>query len=450
MNHFSRIGFILAAAGSAVGLGNIWKFPYITGEYGGGAFVLVYLLAIVFIGLSVFLAEAVIGQNAQADIATAFIKTSKSKNKNWKFTGLVVIAGLLILSFYSVVLGWILNYIFTSFGDLPTTPEVAEKAFGDLLGKNIVGQIIFHTIIAGTVIFIVLKGIKAGIERINLILMPLLAIILIGLLIYALTLDSFSQAVTFMFYPDWSKIDGDALLAALGQAFFTLSLGVGTILTYSASLPRRVNFVKSSIMVAIVDTTIAIVAGLIIFSFLFEAGAKSTDGPGLVFISLPVIFSGWGVLGHFISLAFFIALVFAGITSAVSMIEPSLKFFTDRFGMTRTKATVICGTFFYVFGIIALLSMTGEFKPMLTAFGKNAFNWMDFVTSSVMMPLAAILTCVFLGYFVDKDLLHRIFTAHVSETFFNIWYFLIKFLVPIAITILLLNKLGVLGYFKYI
>ncbi|AXX92560.1 sodium-dependent transporter [Malaciobacter molluscorum LMG 25693] len=448
MNHFSRIGFILAAAGSAVGLGNIWKFPYITGEYGGGAFVLVYLLAIVFIGLSVFLAEAVIGQNAQADIATAFIKTSKSKNKNWKFAGFMIIAGLIILSFYSVVLGWILNYIFTSFGNLPTTPEVAGKAFNDLLGKNITGQIIFHTIIAGTVIFIVLKGIKAGIEKINLILMPLLAIILIGLLIYALTLDSFSQAISFMFSPNWAKIDSDALLAALGQAFFTLSLGVGTILTYSASLPRKVNFVKSSIMVAIVDTAIAIIAGLIIFSFLFEAGAKSTDGPGLVFISLPVIFSGWGMLGHFISVSFFIALVFAGITSAVSMIEPALKFFTDRFGMTRLKATIICGTFFYVFGIIALLSMTGEYKAILTVFGKNAFDWMDFITSSFMMPLAAILTCVFLGYFVDKELLKRIFTTHVSETFFNIWYNLIKFLVPIAITILLLNKLGILDYLQ--
>ncbi|RXK00984.1 sodium-dependent transporter [Arcobacter sp. CECT 8986] len=444
MNHFSRIGFILAAAGSAVGLGNIWKFPYITGEYGGGAFVLVYLLAIVFIGLSVFLAEAVIGQNAQADIATAFIKTSKSKNKNWKFSGFMIIAGLIILSFYSVVLGWILNYIITSFGDLPTTTEAAGQAFGDLISKNIAGQIVFHTVIAGTVIFIVLKGIKDGIEKINLILMPLLGLILIGLLIYALTLDSFSDALKYMFTPDFSKINGDALLAALGQAFFTLSLGVGTILTYSASLPKKVNFVKSSVMVAIVDTAIAIIAGLIIFSFLFEAGAKSTGGPGLVFISLPVIFSGWGVLGHIISVAFFIALVFAGITSAVSMIEPSLKFFTDRFSMSRAKATVICGAFFYVFGIIALLSMTGEFKPVLSAFGKNAFDWMDFITSSIMMPLAAIVTCVFLGYFVDKELLRRIFTAHVSETVFNIWYNLIKFLVPIAIIILFLNKLGII------
>ncbi len=443
-NHFSRVGFILAAAGSAVGLGNIWKFPYITGEYGGGAFVLVYLLAIVFIGLTVFLAEAVIGQNAQADVATSFIKTSKSKNKNWKLAGFMIFTGLIILSFYSVVLGWILNYVFTSFGTLPTEASTAGQAFETLITKDIGSQIVYHTIIASSVVFIVLKGIKAGIEKLNLILMPLLALILVGLLIYALTLDSFSTAISFMFSPDWSKIDGNALLAALGQAFFTLSLGVGTILTYSASLPKHENFVKSSVMVAIVDTAIALIAGLIIFSFLFEAGAKSASGPGLVFISLPVIFSGWGILGQIIAVSFFVALVFAGITSAVSMIEPSLKFFIERFNMTRKQATIMCGSIFYILGIVALLSMSSAYGGSLTFFGKNAFDWMDFITSSVMMPIAAIVTCVFLGYFVDKDMLKQKFVPNSSVTVFNIWYFLIKFLVPLAIIVLFLNKLGII------
>jgi len=420
VNKFSRIGFILAAAGSAVGLGNIWKFPYITGEYGGGAFVLVYLLAIAFIGLTVFLAEAVIGQNAQANVATAFVETSKSKNKNWKIAGFMIMTGLIILSFYSVVLGWILSYVISSFGALPTDPKMAGSAFETLISKDLSSTLLYHTLIAGTVIFIVLKGIKEGIEKINLILMPLLGFILIGLLIYALTLDSFSQAVSFMFSPDWSKIDSNALLAALGQAFFTLSLGVGTILTYSASLPKEANFVKSSIMVAIVDTTIALVSGLIIFSFLFEAGAQSSAGPGLVFISLPVIFSGWGIMGQIIAISFFIALLFAGITSAVSMIEPSLMFFIERFNMTRKKAIIICGSVFYSFGIIALLSMSSSYGAQLTFFNKNAFDWMDFITSSIMMPLAAFTTCIFLGYFVDKKLLEGIFTKHTSISVFNI------------------------------
>ncbi len=444
MNKFSRIGFVLAAAGSAVGLGNIWKFPYVTGEYGGGAFVIVYLLAILFIGLVVFLAEAVIGQNAQANVATSFIETSKSKNPKWKFAGIIIISGLIILSFYSVVLGWILNYVFTSFSDLPTDSKTAGLAFETLISKDIALQLFYHTLIAGTVIYIVLKGIKDGIEKINLILMPLLGIILFGLLLYALSLDSFTKALSFMFTPDFSKIDENALLAALGQAFFTLSLGVGTIMTYSASLDKEVNFVKSSILVAIVDTSIAIIAGLIIFSFLFEAGAQSSAGPGLVFISLPVIFSGWGILGQVIAISFFIALLFAGITSAVSMIEPSLMYFIERFNMTRKKAVVLCGGTFYILGIVALLSMSTKYGADLTFFGKNAFDLMDFITSSIMMPLAAIVTCVFLGYYVDKKLLEEKFLKHTSKTLFNIWYVLVKYIVPFVILILLLNKLGIL------
>lgn len=444
MNKFSRIGFILAAAGSAVGLGNIWRFPYITGEYGGGAFIIVYLLAILFIGLTVFLAEAVIGQNGQSDVSTSFISLSKSKNKNWKFAGFMVATGLIILSFYSVVLGWILDYVFTSFSALPTEAKVAGANFEKLISDDIGSLILYHTLIAGTVIFIVLKGIKEGIEKVNLILMPLLGLILVGLLAYSFTLDSFPKAVSFMFSPDFSKIDSSALLAALGQAFFTLSLGVGTILTYSASLPKEANFVKSSFMVALVDTTIALIAGLIIFSFLFAAGAESAAGPGLVFISLPVIFSGWGILGQIIAVSFFVALVFAGITSAVSMIEPSLRFFIERFKITRAKATLICGATFYTLGIIALLSMSKSYSAELTFFGKNAFDIMDFTSSSIMMPIAAIIICVFLGYFVDKELLKEKFTKHTSITLFNLWYFLIRIVVPIAIIILFLNKLGVI------
>jgi len=444
VNKFTRVGFILTAAGSAVGLGNIWKFPYVTGEYGGGAFVIVYLLAILFIGLVVFLAEAVIGQNAQANVATSFVQTSKSKNEKWKFAGIIIFSGLIILSFYSVVLGWILNYVFTSFSSLPSDAKTAGEAFETLISKDIALQLFYHTLIAGSVIFIVLKGIKNGIEKVNLILMPLLGLILFGLLLYSFTLDSFSTALKFMFTPDFSKINEDALLAALGQAFFTLSLGVGTIMTYSASLDKNANFVKSSIMVAIIDTTIAIIAGLIIFSFLFEAGAKSADGPGLVFISLPVIFSGWGILGQVIAISFFLALVFAGITSAVSMIEPSLMYFVERFNMTRKKATILCGGVFYGLGIIALLSMSTKYGADLTFFGKNAFDLMDFITSSIMMPIAAIVTCLFLGYFVDKQLLEEKFLKHTSKNLFNIWYVLVKYIVPFVILLLLLNKLGIL------
>ena len=444
MNKFSRIGFILAAAGSAVGLGNIWKFPYITGEYGGGAFVIIYLLCILFIGLTVFIAESLIGQNSQANVASSFVDTSKSKNPKWKYAVFMVFSGLIILSFYSVVLGWILKYIFISISDLPTSTQIATDTFNNLVSKDIFSQILLHTVVSLTVIWIVLKGIKDGIEKLNLILMPLLAIILFGLFAYSLTLNSFSKSLEFMFYADWSKINKDAFLAALGQAFFTLSLGIGTIITYSASLSKDVNIVKSSILVALVDTFVALIAGVIIFAFLFEAGAQSSAGPGLVFISLPVIFEQWGTLGNVVAVSFFVALIFAGITSAVSMIEPVLMFFIERFNMTRNKATIICGSIFYSLGIIALLSMSSSYGAQLTFFNKNAFDWMDFITSSIMMPLAAFITCIFLGYFVDKKFLQEIFVKYTNDLIFNIWYSLIKYLVPLAIFALFLNQIGII------
>ena len=444
MNKFSRIGFILAAAGSAVGLGNIWKFPYITGEYGGGAFVIIYLLCILFIGLTVFIAESLIGQNSQANVASSFVDTSKSKNPKWKYAVFMVFSGLIILSFYSVVLGWILKYIFISISDLPTSTQIATDTFNNLVSKDIFSQILLHTVVSLTVIWIVLKGIKDGIEKLNLILMPLLAIILFGLFAYSLTLNSFSKSLEFMFYADWSKINKDAFLAALGQAFFTLSLGIGTIITYSASLSKDVNIVKSSILVALVDTFVALIAGVIIFAFLFEAGAQSSAGPGLVFISLPVIFEQWGTLGNIVAVSFFVALIFAGITSAVSMIEPVLMFFIERFNMTRNKATIICGSIFYSLGIIALLSMSSSYGAQLTFFNKNAFDWMDFITSSIMMPLAAFITCIFLGYFVDKKFLQEIFVKYTNVLIFNIWYSLIKYLVPLAIFALFLNQIGII------
>ena len=395
------------------------------------------MIAIVFIGLSVFIAESVIGKISQTNAVTAF-ETLAPKNKGlWKYAGFMVLSGLIILSFYSVVLGWIINYIFVSISGLPSNVDEAGKAFTKLISEDILKQLVLHTFVALSVGFIVIKGIKDGIEKLNLILMPLLAAIMAMLLAYAISLDSFGKAVDFMFVADWSKINSDAILAALGQAFFTLSIGVGTILTYSASLPKDANIVKSSIMVTIVDTSIALVAGLIIFSFLFEAGAQSSAGPGLVFISLPLIFADWGILGQVIAIAFFIALAFAGITSAVSMIEPILLYFIERLNFSRNQATILCSLIFYVGGIIALLSMSSSYGASFTFFGKNAFDWMDFLTSSIMLPLGGILSCILLGYAVNKTLIKKEFIQYSSELFFNVWYFLVKYVVPLAILVLM-------------
>ncbi len=441
---FSRLGFILAAAGSAVGLGNIWKFPYVTGENGGGAFVIIYLIAIAFIGLSIFIGESYIGKESRTNAAAGYQEISATKNKHWRWAGFQIFAGIIILSFYAFIIGWIINYILISISGLPTTIKEAEDTFTNLITHEIGTQILFHTLVVATMIFIGLKGVKNGIEKLNLILMPLLAIILLGLLMYSFTLDSFGKAIEFMFMPDWSKISIDSVLAAVGQAFFTLSLGMGIIITYSASMAKDANFIKSSVFVAIVDTSVALIAGVIIFSFLFAAGAKSTAGPGLVFISLPLIFGGWGVFGQIIAIAFFCALLFAGITSAVSLLEPTVMYLIEKFKMTRVKATFITSGFLYILGIFALLSMSEDYGTMLTFFGKNLFDWMDYLTSSVALPISGFVTCIFLGYFVDKNELRTKFTSQVSVTVFNIWLVLVRYIVPVAIALLFLNKLEVI------
>ncbi|RXJ70084.1 sodium-dependent transporter [Halarcobacter ebronensis] len=444
MNNFSRIGFILAAAGSAVGLGNIWKFPYITGEYGGGAFVLIYLIAVSLIGLTIFIAESYIGKEARVNAADAYQIVSKSKNSSWKFAGFQIVTGIVILSFYAFIIGWILNYILISFTGFPNDIQKAENLFNNLVTKEIGKQILFHTIVTLTVAYIIVKGVKEGIEKLNLILMPLLGLILFGLLIYSFTLDSFSKALEFMFMPNWDKVNENSILAAVGQAFFTLSLGMAIVITYSASMDKKTNFVKSSIMVAVVDTAVALVAGIIIFAFLFSAGAKSTAGPGLVFISLPLIFSTWGIFGQIVGCAFFVALLFAGITSAISLLEPPLMYLMERYKVSRVKGTILCSLFFYILGIFALLSMSEDFGKFLTFFEKNLFDWLDYLTSSIAMPISGFITCIFLGYFVDQQELEKKFTIHVNKIVFKIWLALIRYIVPIAIIILFLNKLGII------
>jgi len=243
---FSRLGFILAAAGSAVGLGNIWKFPYITGEYGGGAFVLIYLLTVLVIGFSIMIAEMLIGYLGRKDCVTSFEELAPQKKQLWKFGGFQALAGLFIMTFYSVVIGWIFNYIVTSFTTLPATVKEAEETFTTMLHSGVTTQLLFHTISFIAITYVLTKGIKSGIEKLNYYLMPMLMLILGGMFLYALSLESFSQAFHFMFSPDWSKIDSTAFVTAVGHAFFTLSLGMGAIMTYSASMEKDANLVKNA------------------------------------------------------------------------------------------------------------------------------------------------------------------------------------------------------------
>ncbi len=441
VSNFSHLGFILAAAGSAVGLGNIWKFPYITGEYGGGAFVLIYLITVLVIGFSIMLAEMLIGYIGKKDSVTSFEELAPTNKTLWKLGGFQSLAGLFIMTFYSVVIGWIFNYIFTSFTSLPSSVEEAEKTFTTMLHTGIWTQLFFHTVAFIWITYILTKGIKSGIEKMNMILMPTLMIILFGMFIYATTLESFSQAVKFMFTPDWSKIDSNAFVIAVGHAFFTLSLGMGAIMTYSASMEKKSNLVKNAFWVIFLDTTIAIVAGLMLFTFLYQYGAGPAKGPGLVFISLPSAFYEMGIIGNFFAIIFFIALAFAGLTSSVSLVEPMVKYFVDRFRWSRKKSAISMGLFFYLIGIVALLSNIDGFKEYLSWGGKNFFDWIDYITAAIMLPLGGLIMAIFVGFIIEKQKVYDLMKPQLGFTF-DIWYFSLRYITPLAMFIVMLNVMG--------
>ncbi len=446
VQRFSKIGFIMAAAGSAVGLGNIWKFPYMTGEYGGGAFVLVYLVTIAFIGFSVMVAEMLIGALGRKDTVSCFEELASPKKKWWKYAGFMGFNGIIIMTFYSVVIGWILYYIFLIFSGLPQTTQEAKQIFNDLVSHQILAQIFFHTVSVIIVGYVVYRGIKGGIEKINLILMPALMIILFGLLLYAFSLDGFAKAFAFMFEPKWEKLNSEAFVRAVGHSFFTLSLGMGAIMTYAASLPKEASITKTAFIVTFMDTLIALVAGLVIFSFLFQFGAKPGQGPGLVFISLPTILHNFGTLGTFFALLFFLALAFAGLTSAVSLVEPVVQYLIDRFCMSRTKAVILISFIYWLIGIAALLSYTQAWGKVFSFFGKPLFDLLEYTTDSILLPLGGFAIVIFVGYVLQKERVkaHINRPGEMNDLFYKIWLFSIRYIAPVALIFMMLNLMGVI------
>ena len=440
---FSRIGFILAAAGSAVGLGNIWKFPYITGEYGGGAFVLIYLITVLLIGFSIMIAEMLIGYLGRRDTVTSFEELAPKHKNLWKFGGFQALAGLFIMIFYSVVIGWIFNYIITSLTYLPSSVKEAETTFTTMLHADFWTQLFYHTLSFAVIIYVIHKGIKGGIEKLNFYLMPALMIILGGMFIYATTLGAFSKAVEFMFLPDWSKVNSEAFVVAVGHAFFTLSLGMGAIMTYAASLEKGANLVKSAFWVVFLDTTIAIVAGLMLFTFLYQYGSGPAKGPGLVFISLPAAFYEMGIMGNVFAVFFFIALAFAGLTSSVSLVEPMVQYFIDRFGWSRLKSSLSMGFFFWFFGIFAILSNIDGAKEFLTWGGKNFFDWVDYVTAAIMLPLGGLIMAVFVGFIIPESEVQKVVKPQLKWAY-KPWYFSLRYITPLAMFVVMLSLMGII------
>jgi len=446
-----RLVFILAATGSAVGLGNIWKFPYITGENGGGAFVLIYLICIACIGIPIMMAEIMLGRRGrQSPINTMRdLAEEVGANKYWKYLGWSgVIAGLLILSYYSVIAGWALAYVFRTASGvfINVTGDGASSLFSRFIADP-EKLLAWHTIFMVMTMAVVARGVKGGLEKAVRFLMPTLFVILIILLGYAMNLGEFSRGVEFLFNPDFSKISANGVLAAMGHAFFTLSLGMGAIMVYGSYLPKNVSIAKTSVVIAVMDTTVALVAGLIIFPIVFANGLEPGSGPGLIFQTLPIAF-GHMPGGVFFGTLFFVLLVFAAWTSAISLIEPAVAWLVENRGYTRVYAAVVMGMVTWVIGLFTVLSFNAwaNVKPlsMISGFeNSTAFDLLDFLTANIMLPLGGLLIALFVGWKMKRETsMQELDINDGMHMGYRIWRVLVKYVAPIAVAIVFLKVTG--------
>ena len=394
----SKLGFILAASGSAVGLGNIWKYPHMAGENGGAAFTIVYLICILVVGLPIVIAEFVIGRKTQLSPVGAF--EALAPKSNWKFVGFLGVgAAFLILSFYGVVGGWTLRYILLSlaggFENFAGNPDLAGQHFSSFI-SNPINPVFWQIIFMGFTILVILQGVKGGIEKWAKIMMPAILIILIILMVRGLTLPNGSKALEFLFQPKFDDLNASSIVLALGHAFFTLSLGMGTMITYGSYLNRNQNLLSSALWIILLDTAIAMMAGVAIFATVFAQGGNPDAGPGLIFVALPTIFpeiAGGGLWGSL----FFFLLFMAALTSAISILEVITSYFIDEKGWSREKATITFGSIVTVVGIFCSMSM-GGFDDFTKIFNISFFDFLDYLSSKYMLPIGGLLTSVFILY----------------------------------------------------
>ena len=433
----SRFGFIMAAAGSAVGLGNIWRFPYITGKYGGAAFVLIYLAVVIIIGSSVMLAEFAIGRNAQSDAVGSFRKLGGGL---WPLVGWMgFFCGFVILSYYSVIAGWTVAYMVKSFGTLMAS-AAAGKA-GDVFGAFVsdpVQSISYHLIVMAMVGGIVYKGISGGIEKSCKILMPSLFIILLVLIVRSVTLPGAGAGLEFYLKPDFSKITSEAVLAAVGQGFFSLSLGMGCMITYGSYLGKKEYLPTTASTVVFLDTAVAILAGFVIFPAVFAFGIEPGAGPGLTFVTLPAVFAKMP-FGMFFSFAFFLLLFIAALTSAISLLEVVVTYAIDQLKWSRAKASIVMATAIALLGIPSALSV-GVHIPQIA--GKDFLDAADFLTNNIIMPLGGIFISVFVGWvWADGAKAEVTDNGRVVFPMYTVWLWTCRVIAPVCIAVIFFKGL---------
>ncbi|GMM94229.1 sodium-dependent transporter [Qipengyuania sp. MTN3-11] len=456
----SRTAFILAAVGAAVGLGNIWRFPTLAGESGGGAFVIVYIACVFLLGLPLVLSEIFIGRAGQTDAVGSIrrVATQSKASPGWSiFGGIGALAAFLILSFYSVVAGWVLYYAGVLGADFVQALLAGDPFRGALAGEsqaqiqqrlddmfaNVGLLLVVHLFFMGLTLFIVARGVHAGIEKAATILMPIFFALLVGLVIYGAIEGDMGEAMTFLFTPDWSKLTPAVMNSALGQALFSLSLGVAGLITYGSYIKSDGGLGPTSAMIAMADTSVALLAGLMIFPIVFSVGLDPASGPTLVFQSLPFAFQTMPG-GALIGFLFFMLILVAAVTSSISLLEVPTAWGIGERGWSRTKSAAIFGGGAFVFGIFSLLSFNLWSDVRILGFWDifaetNIFDTIDGFTGKIMLPVGALLTSLFVGWKADRNLVRT--TTGLSPAMFGLWRFLIAWLCPLAVTVILVTGL---------
>lgn len=439
----TRLAFILAATGSAVGLGNIWRFPYTTGENGGGAFVLVYLLCVAAVGIPIMMAEVMLGRRGrQSPINTMrTLAEREGKHPAWQLLGWMgIVAGFTILSFYSVVAGWTLAYVFRAASGAfqgVGADEIAA-AFGAFVSDP-ERMLAWHTIFMVLSVLVVARGVASGLERAVRVLMPALFVLLVAMVGYAMSTGHFGEGVAYLFKPDFSKLGTSGVLDAMGQAFFSLSLGMGAIMIYGSYLTSHASIGRNAVIIAGMDTLVAILAGLAIFPIVFANGLEPELGSGMVFKVLPIAF-GQMPGGQLFGTLFFVLLVFAAWTSAISLLEPVVAWLVENRGFSRVRASVLAGVTVWLLGIVSLLSLNvwAGFK----VFGMGFMDLFEFLAANVLLPLGGLLIAVFAGWVLSRA--SSTDELDTGPRAYALWRFLIRYVAPIGVAIVFLSAAGLL------
>lgn len=446
-NFGSKLGIILATAGSAVGLGNVWRFPYMTGQNGGAVFILIYLCCVLLLGIPCMINEFIIGRHARSNTARAYAKLSGGKP--WWLVGwLGVITGFLITGYYAVVAGWCLQYVYASIvGHLSGSPDYIRNYFS-AFSTDAVRPVLWTVVFLGATHFVIVHGVRNGIERASKLMMPALFFLLLVIVVNACMLPRAGEGVTFLFHPDFSKLDANVFLGALGQSFYSLSLAMGCICTYASYFSRHTDLGSSAMQIGVIDSVVAILAGLMIFPAAFSVGVNPDSGPSLIFITLPNVFNQafavvpW--MGHVISLLFYALLALTALTSLISLHEVSTAFFHEELHITRRSAATIVTVSCSVIGALCSLSL-GRVEG-LQVFGMSLFDLFDFVTGQIFLPVGGLLTCLFVGWHIPRKVVRDELTNHgtLRARYLPVYLFCVRFICPVCILLIFLHQMGII------